>query len=1759
MKRLFVISLIAAVMAASAPISHARKDGHVLEKLWNSYSAASDADRPQEMTEVLGQIRDESFRRRLAWDYYDSSVKYVEAAARRNWKLRDSLNREVREGLADFGSPLLVWLYDLETYSVSQDSLYNYIVRNASVLRKDCNRSVYSGCSPFEHAGPLRRFSVLAGDLISNDYEFVLWSLWLRRYNPSDRKGNVYGLLKALYEGTYPHEALMNYATISHVFPISERRRMLEDMKDEYAEKAAGLIAVQDLLRMELDEMEGVSESEDYLAFREKLRSLEKIRSSFRGNERRIADCCTGALQMLEELDSKKLSVCIKDSEAEFLLRNMERLRVRVTAGDTTVLEQWLYNQKRSFYAYDTLRMSLAGLDDGEYVVRCSDGHDEVGRYLYEKNTLSVAYRDVSDDDGMLKRGIYVTDYKTGKPFRSVDVSLYDTKGKLVYEEDAVDLEGFTDIPMSFYDRIEAGSESNHHLIVSVKEDDGRFRRSRTMTLPQRKPSVFQKYGNGVASTLMFDRNAFNPGDTVKCKAVLYQNGKYGDMKVIGSGLDVSLELRDSKGEIMETRSCRTNEYGSVAGEFVLDGVERNGRHSITVVYDDRPVGKKFFTVDEYVLPDFDLEFEKSDSLYLVGDTVTLYGTVRSYSGHPLTSAHVRYTVSLNGDPSSDGVLEIGPDGRFKIMYVAETESGNCYASVEVRVTDDTGETYRFVHTEYFSSSLYPHAEVTNAVGGGIYYWPAGTARDTVRSKCIVDDDVLNVLCELKNERLRYSLTHEGEAVHEGTVMSGDTLSLDISSLPSGIYQFALTSTGRDGYGRTVTGASRIEIFRTRTEDESVAVPVDYMFRPLEGGDISFQAGSGVGPLWAVAELFGEDSRLLDTRNIMLGGASGEERTLMSYAMGYCSGYPDVVKLVVTGFRNGKVIRWIHDYERPVEQDRMSVVVERMDDRTGPGQECRISLRSNPETEILAAVFDKSTERIQPNEWRRVYDRRNFLSIHFNALPGADYYSGETCLSTDGLRFQNKAAGNYVSVEEEYEAIPFVLADSAMESVEIRDEFASTLAFEPFIRPDEEGLAELRFRTSDKLSTYVISLFAHDKNMNNTVQRREMLVTLPLKVSLREPGILYAGDRYVLNASVSNSSDRQIDGVITLEVYDGAECEGMEPLQTHVTEVSIEPMGNASAGFAVDVPSGTDALGFRLVFVADKAKDGVFVTVPVNEPVQELVEAHSAVLLPDISREDVMDSLKAAFVNVSALGAEYKELKLSELLTEALPLSSEEVGRDLVSQCNFLYVNLLGYELHSRFGTVSAADLLPYAKAAMEGFERILDYVRPDGGFAWLSGMKSSPVMTAFVLESFAALRDRRLLDVLPELFGEDCLDDFDEAVRSAVLYLDSSFFTPAVKPDRIDRLSLCQYLHVRSCYAGVPFDQERAKSSLGAEAWKDFTGSVNSVLAPGKRESRTGADMPDKVRMMRMLMNLEGSEAGMRLASSWGVAKSSRMSKAFHAELMSLIEYAVAHPDGGWYYPNAVLPWRGLLESEAYVHSMICDLYRDVISAGGYGKKSFDDEDMDLMTRISDGIRIWIMLQNETQQWAADPGFMSAAASVYDGSDDVRDTRILVMKKRYARAFDEIASSGNGMKISVDYYLEAGDGMRNVIAPGDSLRVGDKVVAVYSLWSRENRSFVRMSVPRAACLRPEEQLSGWQWRMYRFHGGMSPQCYREVKSDRTVYWMDVCPEEHTVIEEDMFVTQEGVFITPVHEVECLYAPHYRANGKGGMKFYVNF
>lgn len=1700
-----------------------RKD-KAMDELWQEYDVAKKNDRIQKASGILEDIKDVAREQRRTWDFYRACSEYLQCTSMRNWKLYREAEAKMDAEIREYGEPVLDYLLDRR--NMTPEELIAKVQADASVLRAGRNADVYEGYGTI--------YSEVIVPTIRNDYEFVLWNLYSSSRYVRENADIAYEMLRKEMENAYPQAAIAEYHyLINGEDPDAAE---LKDFASRYEGKAVSLLAYQSVAIIELARAGDKEDSEYFKNFKECLKEYINVRDSYRsGVEKIIADKCDGFDDLMNHLDEESLSADISDGYAEFYLRNIDKLKIRLLQDGEAVYENVLENHVRSYFAKDTIRFNMPVLNDGNYVMEFSSGSRVLGERQYLKYSLSMACR--QDADGL---AIYVADHLAGRPLECVDLEFV-RSGNVVKTVKDFRLHGFTRLPEEVCSLIE--DTDTYFVRCTSVDESGRRLMSKTTRLRVRDLYSVRNQSSVLSAAVMLERAAYNPDETVRFKAVIYESSSDGTLGTASEGTEVSMELRNPKTEVMSSKKFRVNEFGSIAGEFVLDGVELNGIHTMTVRSSDgNGIGSSRFTVDEYVLPSFDLTFDPPHEIFYEGCEVMVSGKVRSFAGHSISSALIETVVSLDGKMIQKDTCKLSPDGSFTISFKDIPDESNLYRSysVEVKVTDLTGETKSFDFSQPVLTKPRLMVNLQNCADGSV------SLREGIEGEVnVLSEEHAGISCaasygygmmECDGLPLEYRLLKDEEVVQTGDVLAGDVLDLSFEGLKSGLYRFVLS------YGETETG---LYILKIRDDDMCVCPDVENVFMKLDGNEVRVQFGSGRGPVWAAVELFDEKCRLLESEVIYV--EKGELKTLE-----YSEEYDTGVRLNILYFRDGRCHRFSETWSRPIPAMELPLSFSSFRDEALPGTECSVSIRTTPDAEVLVSVFDIATEQICQNHWRRVRPQAKYVAsvpvsemngvdgdIHFNDM-GREYH----LFMYDWVTVEENAAfglpARGIGAKSVEEAIHFQLADDSMA---IREDFSESLAFEPFLRPDEDGTVNLDFMTSDKLSTYVVSVFAHDKNMNNEVVRKDVTVSLPVMVSVAQPQYLYAGDRYVLNASVSNASSSAVQGVLRLDVFHGKEYKSGIPLMSRSTDMLLAAGGASAASFEMDVPSGVDTLGFRLVFSGTDDSsdsgaamaDGLFVTVPVYSAEQVVEEAHSAVLLEGKSEEILLDELKGRFVNGSSAGAECFEMTVVDMLNDALPLVVEPQSNDAISLSEAMYVNLLAAGLHYEVGE----PVREYVLAAMDIASKILACRDADGGFAWFEGMDSSPIITAVVLDRFAGIRDRGLLSFVIAELGEDSADIYVKAMTDAVEYLDSKYFNEHERPYWYGRLSLWQYISVRSKYVGVPFDEAEARRSIGAKEYRKFEKSVKRCLAPDEDEVWTDGAVMCKARMLTVLDALSGSEKGLELAKSWGLHGSyGKIRRSMKRELESLKEYAVQHQSGGVFYPNAVLPFRGLLETEAYAHSVICDLFRNLSS---------DEEFGDGLAEMADGIRLWIMLQKETQQWDHEAGFVDAMASAFDASDGVKATKIMILKKRFLKPFDDIKAAGNGFKVSVSYYR---DGVK--LSDGDILYLGERITAEYSLWSEENRSFVRLDVPRPACMRPEQQLSGWAGGLVRplSHGvyNISPYAYREVKTARTLYWIDVFPEENTVIEEELFVTQEGIFSSPVAEIESLYAPHYRAN-----------
>ncbi len=1651
MRKLLITTLLA--LAGLFPVFAMNDDGHVLTDLWNQYEEARKADRPQKEAEILAEIRQKAQKQHLPVDFYDAATKYVNTVQRRDWKQGDALREELKKEVERFDNPVVTFLWMREWKRASSDEIWAYVKEHA----KD-----FKGNHPALHRGVDGFLNGALKPFIRSDKEFALWSLLGSRRFTSDTEDEIYKALKAQLNGSYPGDGALEYYVLSRKYNLMAERPKkkagLQALQNQCFGRALGLFPEADLMLLQKEDLdEAKADEKKYRALHSSCHRFEARRKSFAGDEAVLANACTGISYLIDQLEGEGLDVLVDSARIQVLFKNLYHANVTLREGKRTIKTWKVANFDRSFYVKDTVSVDLPQLPDGDYTVEVTSGKHTV-QDNYTRYTLSLATR-----QDALGRSVYVADYKTGEPLPTVSFRLL--KGDIEMANTSLRMDGFTLLPEAFT-KLLSKDRRTYYSIQAVSGD----RRSQPLGLGY--DYMGSRTDTRPRCRIYLDRGAYNPGDTVKFKAVLYEGDPYKGLKVC-KGVKLEVYLEDSEDNEVGQLKLTTNEWGSVSGEFVIPTGIRGGLFTLGVEdYED-----VYFNVDEFVLPTFDLTFDSVTEHYAPGSEVPVSGTVKSYSGHSLAGARVSVRVERYGSVVLEEEKALDASGVFAFRFPAKEEGQYI---VGVKVSDATGETQEFSNSYYITEHKWVSIDILNKADAqlGRYNTKVVTTRDLKVGFQVRAGSAFNLIVPVSYRLLKA----DGSLFSEGTVSSKDILQLTLPQ--SGLYTLKAEE-------------EEVEILCLLPEDRTLPEEVKRIFLPqktvLEASEgINARIGSGLGRIYAVVTLYGEGLKVLSSSQFTV-----ESGAVEALQMPYLDSYPDVVRLVVFYFKDGEQVRYNMLYRRAKGKYTLPLQFTRFQDKAYPGTLYSFTLKTEPGVEALAAAWDKSLETINPNNWNLVNMReQTVLSAQYDAVCG--FVSGGRRYRIGGDRMVTMASNtkaapvlsDALEMEVEGEALEETVAaygrSAPEKGVAVRSDFSSALTFQPHLRPSADGTLEFSFRTSDKLSTYIVRVYAHDKAMHNALCEKEMVVSLPVKVSLQEPRHLYVGDVYEAAVTVSSMAEEPVSGVIKLKAGESVQQ----------IPVTVAPGTTETRRFQVVIPSEA-SVSLTASFIAPEFSDAVQVTVPVYPAAQVLTEAHSAVLRDAMSREALLADLCSRFVNVPASEAALKEITVLDMVKDAIPSHVDPSADDVLSLSEAYYVRLMYSSLncHSERSEESVSDDVL--------IDKILACRNGDGGFAWFPGMNSNAIITAVLLERFALLRDRGF--EIPDL-------------KSSVKFLDNKQFG-TVFPIWNGWVSDAQYMRVRALYPEVPFEVKPV-SAAEKKRFSEFKKYAKDYLTPSKKDGRgLEGQILSKARRLLTLRCLNASAQGKALASSWGIGLSSKLEKSIQADVTSLLEYAVEHKDGGWYYPNAVMPFRGLLESEAYAHALLCQLLKA-------------DSPV-----IADGIRLWLMLQKETQKWDSDPAFVDAITAILDGSKAVMNTRVLALSATYEAPFENIQASGNGFTIERKFY-KMGDKWEPLL-PGESVKVGDKIKVEYAIWNAENRSFVKLTAGREASLRPVEQLSGYMF----YYGG-----YRNVKASATEFYFDSYPEEKTELSEEFFVTQAGRFVAPVTVIESLYAPHYRAN-----------
>ena len=152
-------------------------------------------------------------------------------------------------------------------------------------------------------------------------------------------------------------------------------------------------------------------------------------------------------------------------------------------------------------------------------------------------------------------------------------------------------------------------------------------------------PSRMQE---GLYAYCITDRPVYRPEQTVRFKAWLRQ-GRNGLLENYPQR-SLTVTIWDPRGAKVLTQALRTDEFGGLEGQVVLDEEPPLGLYRIQI-HGESDAGGQHFRVEEYKKPEFEVTVEPSSTHARLGDALTARVKATYYFGAPVVDARVQVRV----------------------------------------------------------------------------------------------------------------------------------------------------------------------------------------------------------------------------------------------------------------------------------------------------------------------------------------------------------------------------------------------------------------------------------------------------------------------------------------------------------------------------------------------------------------------------------------------------------------------------------------------------------------------------------------------------------------------------------------------------------------------------------------------------------------------------------------------------------------------------------------------------------------------------------------------------------------------------------------------------------------------------------------------------------------------------------------------------------------------------------------------------------
>ena len=297
----------------------------------------------------------------------------------------------------------------------------------------------------------------------------------------------------------------------------------------------------------------------------------------------------------------------------------------------------------------------------------------------------------------------------------------------------------------------------------------------------------------------------------------------------------------------------------------------------------------------------------------------------------------------------------------------------------------------------------------------------------------------------------------------------------------------------------------------------------------------------------------------------------------------------------------------------------------------------------------------------------------------------------------------------------------------------LREYFPETLVWQPSLETDQQGLAQLKFKLADNITTWKMSVIGSTEDGQLGVAETEFKAFQPFFVEHDPPRVLTEGDQISLPVVLRNYLERE--QAVDLEM----KPESWFTLQGSAKQRTTVPAGDAARPtFDLKAVASIKDGKQRVTARGSEASDAIEKPVTVHPDGEEKTQTISD-LLGESTTLDLR--LPASVIP----GSKQVELKIYPSLLDHVVESVEGIlqqpygcGEQTISST---YPSLLILRHDKQTGKSSRISVK--AKRYLElGYRRLLNYQTPEGGFSYWGRDDADVALTAYALRFLNDARD---------------------------------------------------------------------------------------------------------------------------------------------------------------------------------------------------------------------------------------------------------------------------------------------------------------------------------------------------------------------------------------------------------------------------------